>query len=120
MKPIAGHLQFSSELIPKTEIPKVRDLITSHSGKELISKMRRMAYETYNCHISEVQMILSDTDHWQSDIGSLSTTRHLLYPVEFNLKVERSIIPNDPHLAKLKISGKNFLNISIFDTRFHS
>ena len=67
--------------------------------------MRKMAYETYKCHISEVQMILSNPEHWLSDLKSLSTTRHLLYPVEFNLTVDRSIVPNDPHLAKLKISG---------------
>ena len=100
-----GHVKLSSQLIPKTEIPKVKDLIISHSNQELISRMRKMAYESYKCHISEVQMILSDVDNWKDDMKSLSTTRHLLYPVEFNLTIERSIIPNDPHLAKLKVEG---------------
>ena len=67
--------------------------------------MRKMAYESYKCHISEVQMILSDVDNWQNDMKSLSSSRHLLYPVEFNLIIDRSIIPNDPHLAKLKVEG---------------
>ncbi len=92
-------------MIPKTEIPKVRDLISSHSDQDLMSRLRKMAYESYNCRISEVQVILSDIEHWQKDMQSLATTRHLLYPVELIVSIDRSIIPNDPHLTKLIIKG---------------
>ena len=102
---ISGHVNLSSQLISKTEIPKVRELISSHSDHEVVQKMRKMAYESYKCRISEVQVILSDIEHWQQDLKSLSTSRHLLYPVEFNLTISRSIVPNDPHLPKLKIEG---------------
>jgi hypothetical protein len=98
-------LNLSSKLISKTEIPKVRDLISSHSDHDLVLRMRKMAYETYNCRIFEVQVILSDIEHWQKDLQSLDTTRHLLYPVELNVSIDRSIIPNDPHLTKLIIKG---------------
>ncbi len=80
-------------------------MISSHSDHDLKSKMLKMAYEIYNCRIFEVQVILSDIEHWQKDLQSLATTRHLLYPVELNVSIDRSIIPNDPHLTKLIIKG---------------
>ncbi|XP_054161337.1 intermembrane lipid transfer protein Vps13-like [Oppia nitens] len=101
-----GHVNLSSDLIAKSEIPKVKQLIASHSDKDLIEKMRKMAFESYKCRISEVQVILSDVNHWTQDLKSMSTTRHLLYPVEFNLSIKRSIVSNDPLIPKLKIKGK--------------
>ena len=95
-------------MIPKNEIPKVRDLISSHSDLDLVLKMRQMAYEPYNCRISEVQVILSDADHWQQDLESLSTIRHLLYPVDLNVNIDHSIIPNDPHFTNFIIKGIKF------------
>jgi len=52
-----------------------------------------------------MQIILSDSENWQKDLKSLSTTRHILYPVELIVNIDRSIIPNDPHLPKLVIKG---------------
>ncbi len=56
-------MNLSSKLIPKVEIPKVRDLISSHSDHDLMSRMRKMAYESYNCRIFEVQVILTMEAH---------------------------------------------------------
>jgi len=98
----SGHFNLSSKLIPKTEIAKVRNLVISHSDDDLLLKI---AYESYKCRISEMQIILSDSENWQKDLKSLSTTRHILYPVELIVNIDRSIIPNDPHLPKLIIKG---------------
>ncbi len=55
--------------------------------------------------ISLCASIVSHIEHWRTDLQSLATTRHLLYPVELNVSIDRSIIPNDPHLTKLIIKG---------------
>ena len=67
----------------------------------IMEEMRKLVYEKYNCHIQNVQVVLSDAENWRKDIEKLDTERHILCPFEFMIDIGRSIVPQDPHFSRL-------------------
>jgi len=102
-----GKLSVSSNLInSKIDKPKVRDLHSlSLSEHEIIAKMRNNAYESYEIKITQVQVILSDANSWKKDVTGNSSEPHILHPISCQVVLERCIIDNDPHLAKMILKG---------------
>ncbi|KAJ6225422.1 hypothetical protein RDWZM_003967 [Blomia tropicalis] len=100
-----GKFLLTSKLVPKSNVPKVKDMI-GLGETAVMEEMMKLIYEKYTCHIQNVQVILSDNENWKADINNLDTERHMLYPFELTLNISRSIIPQDPHFAKLIIYGE--------------
>ena len=72
----------------------------------MMEEMRKLVYEKYSCYIKNVQLVLSDVAHWKADIDCLDTERHMICPFEVMLDIGHSIVPQDPHFAKVTLNGK--------------
>ena len=100
-----GRFTVSSNLIPKQERPKVKKLCNELSQHEILDKLKKSAYETYQLELTEIQMILSNSTQWLNDINLMDSPRHLLCPISAKMTVQRCIITDDPHLTKLIVKA---------------
>lgn len=100
---LIGHFSLSSSLVPKSILSEVNSMIKNNPS--YVEEIKRLVYERYTCKIMNVQIVLSDREHWKDDIELLDTDRHILCPFEITILIKRSIIPLDPHYPKLTISG---------------
>lgn len=103
-----GKFVLTTKLLPKSNIRKVRKMMAAHKDrKKVMEEIGKLVYEKYICHVSNVQLMLSDAAHWREDLGMLDTDRHLLCPFEVKLNIGRSIVPQDAHFAKIMLTGKS-------------
>nr|XP_046914733.1 vacuolar protein sorting-associated protein 13-like [Dermatophagoides farinae] len=94
-----GEFTLVSKLVPKSNATR----ITSMTNKD---EMKQLIYETYTCHVKNVQVVLSSRDYWQQDLRCLDTERHILCPFEIIINFQHSIVPNDRHFPKINLQGQ--------------
>ena len=94
-----GEFTLQSKLVPKSNANRITSMTN-------VDEMKKMIYETYTCHVKNVQIVLSSRDHWQEDLHSLDSERHLLCPFEIIINIHRSIVPNDRHFPKINLEGQ--------------
>lgn len=101
-----GKFLLTSKLVPKSNIPKVRNMMKTGKDQAVVmEEMKKLVYEKYSCHIQNIQVVLSDIEHWRNDIDKLDTDRHMIVPFQILLYISRSIIPQDPHFPQLLLNG---------------
>ncbi|OTF80125.1 hypothetical protein BLA29_002848, partial [Euroglyphus maynei] len=94
-----GEFTMESKLVPKSNATR----ITSMTDQD---EMKQMIYETYTCHVKNVQVVLSSRDYWQEDLLRLDTERHILCPFEIIINFQHSIVPNNRHFPKINLEGQ--------------
>ena len=99
-----GKFKFKTNLVPKSNIAKVRDMIKEN--KNIMEEMKKHAYENYYITIDKIQIILSNQDFWESDLKSdVATSRHLLCPFVMSGDINRCIISNETKFPRLICSA---------------
>lgn len=92
---ILGKFCIESKLQSKAAIDETTKRISSVKSGEISEHDARLklVIAEYVCNIQNIQLVLSDSEHWKADIECLDTERHILYPLDVSLSAALFIEP---------------------------
>eukprot|EP00794_Sanderia_malayensis_P015967 gene15967-17573_t len=83
------------------------------------SEVQDKCYDRFNMNLTALQILLCEKDQdWNSARFNDVTPLHILFPISFDGKLAKALLPDDPRLAQIVVSGVlSGLEISLSDRK---
>lgn len=104
----AGHISVTSELVDKSTIKDLRAKQGQFSADEDDENLKSLMYDRFLVKLTSTQLLIGPSiDETKAQLIETDDAKmmHIVNRINFDLVVEMSILPKDPNLTKLKVSG---------------
>ncbi|KAK5086299.1 Vacuolar protein sorting-associated protein 13 [Lithohypha guttulata] len=120
----AGHLSLRSDLIDKTTLKDIQSKRRNQYSDEDFRQLENLMYDKFNLKLDSTQVLIGpgiDATRAELDSQDHSKNMHIVERINMEFLLENSIIPKDPNITKLRITGTlPVLHAAVSDKKYKS
>lgn len=120
----AGHLNLRSDLIDKDTLHDIQSKRKTQYSDEDFHQLENLMYDKFNLKLESTQVLIGpgiDATRAELDSKDHSKNMHIVERINMDFLLENSIIPKDPNVTKLRITGTlPILHASLSDKKYKS
>ena len=120
----AGHLSLRSDLIDKDTLRDIHSKRKSQYSDEDFKELESLMYDKFNLRLESTQVLIGpgiEATRAELDSKDHSKNMHLVDRINMEFLLENSIIPKDPNITRLRITGNlPVLHASLSDKKYKS
>ncbi|RVX68760.1 hypothetical protein B0A52_07646 [Exophiala mesophila] len=118
----AGHVSLKSELVDKETMQEMHSKRKQQYTKEDFQQLEGLMYDKFHLNLSSTQVLIGpgiEATRAQLEVQDDTKNMHIVDRINMDFLIENSILPKDPSITKIRISGSMpVLHASISDRKY--